>query len=800
MVVSVREHRRSTGAGSVVAMSPVSGGSGSAYGGHGTPSQTGAESRSSVEMPIYDPSDPLPVHRLIIHLVEMFFIHLGCNYPFLKQDKFVRLVEEKRVEAILVDAICALAARFSDHALLNVSHDSKYPKSEYGHIFAQRAKAAVVDTFPAPSVAAVQALLLLAYEGFGAGQDSTLWMFLGIAIRMATDLGLQKLDGVKHQGSRDPRMQTPSIDENAKASPEERMAINEKERAEVEQERIDTLWAVYMLDVVISSGTGRPVSLRADDFELDFPTMASKDESDWPKPFPALIQIIHLYGRVSDLLNNIQDVKDVTPQKIEGLSSMERDLTQLYQRLDQRLTFNASNFQHYVKAGEGTNFILVHFWFHTLIMLIHQPTLMHSFEGQIQQLLPNSNVLAMSSAKTISDILSFAEIIDPKSFIGNPFTSQPMYIAACAFLMEQIAHTSSEPTSREISPPRPGTTDSEHRKAKMSTVRKPDQKQKHSLLAVAANQNYQRCHHSLKQLEVYWAGIRYILVALDQKAKGIWDPETYTEQDMEATKVPKSEMIPSWRRRLSTVEPSPGQRFADFTRSPKPDVRHSPNIDPAQAIGWSLTGTTNSPSSNVTFMYQNKNERNTTPQPSGPANMIYDPIRQSLPETPSGTISTSEYHKKYQPYQKRTATQPMLPPAPKYSLAHSESATTSDAEMLLGLQGSPFPHTPGSQYSFDRNHNMSSPIAQPNTTNIMDFAHSAGGYLGVSNSYMGVGGVGDVMMESQEIDMSSLSTADMMPWYLPQDFLNLFDHDNSMATGASLDEPVEMGSAGPSAS
>jgi len=62
---------------------------------------------------------------------------------------------------------------------------------------------------------------------------------------------------------------------------------------------------------------------------------------------------------VSDLLNNIRDVKDMTPKKIEGLTGMEKDLTQFYQKLDMRLNFNAANFQHYVKTGEGTNFILV---------------------------------------------------------------------------------------------------------------------------------------------------------------------------------------------------------------------------------------------------------------------------------------------------------------------------------------------------------------------------------------------------------------------------------------------------------
>ena len=306
-------------------------------------------------MPIYDQEDPLPVNRLIIHLVETFFAHMGSNYPFLRQKTFVQRVEERTAESILVDAVCALAARFSDHPLLIGSHDSSYPKSDYGHVYARRAKAAVVDTFPCPTIAAVQACLLLAYEGFGSNQDSALWMYLGCAIRMAVDLGLQKFDGVKHQGQKDPEVQRHS-DSGSLDAP---ATISSQDMRRVEQERVDTLWAVFMLDRVISSGTGRPVTLRDEDFELSFPSVTRNKETGWPNPFPALIQIIHLYGRVSDLLNNIRDVKDVTPKKIEGLAGMEKDLTMFYQKLDSRLTFNAANFQHYVKVGEGTNFILV---------------------------------------------------------------------------------------------------------------------------------------------------------------------------------------------------------------------------------------------------------------------------------------------------------------------------------------------------------------------------------------------------------------------------------------------------------
>jgi hypothetical protein len=258
-----------------------------------------------MEMPIYDPSDPLPVNRLVLHLVETFFAHLGSNYPFLRPKSFIQRVEEKLVEPILVDAVCGLAARFSDHPLLTSSHDAKYPKSEYGHLFAQRAKAAMIETFLHPTVAAVQACLLLAYEGFGANQDSASWMYLGCSIRMAIDLGLQKLDGVKHQGQKDPRYYRSS---NNMAESETPLTITAAEKKEVEQERIDTLWAVFILDRVTSSGTGRPVALRDEDFELSFPAITLNSENDWPNPFPALIQIIHLYGLVSDLLNNIRDV------------------------------------------------------------------------------------------------------------------------------------------------------------------------------------------------------------------------------------------------------------------------------------------------------------------------------------------------------------------------------------------------------------------------------------------------------------------------------------------------------------
>lgn len=523
---------------------------------------TALEDSPSNSIHFYDREDSLPTSNLVTHLCELFFVHLGCSFPFLQRNRFMADLKEKKIETILVDAVCALAARFSNHPSLTPVQarpidgeepppDSKW--SEHGHPFAHRAMTAVVNTFSCPSLPVVQACLLLAYEEFGSNRDSGLWMFLGIAIRMAQDLGMQKLQGLQYSYGRTGLRPKAIISGQAgKLSLEhtEGNQLSNKRRESsdgtadsnqraMEREQVDTFWSVFFLDRVISSGTGRPVTLRDEEIELYFPLQSESILSNgWPAPFPPLIRIIHLYGRVTDLINAIQEDNNVDAETLKRLAGMESDLTSIYQRLSPKLHFNTMNFQTYVKAQEGTNFILLHFWFHTLIVLLHQPTLLNSFGGHIQQLYPNSRELSMSSAKTIADILSFSELIDAKSFIGNPFTSQPMYIAACAFLMESAYYSSPSSRSGSRSPPiitlgQPGTFPISNIDTSYNSDRKTNTK--NSLLASVAKENYQRCYRALRALQTYWEGTKYILTVLDQKAKGIGDPLLYTTEEMEST-------------------------------------------------------------------------------------------------------------------------------------------------------------------------------------------------------------------------------------------------------------------------
>ncbi|KAK4162175.1 fungal-specific transcription factor domain-containing protein [Cladorrhinum sp. PSN259] len=659
MVVDVqqskhRDRRKSRG-GSFSTTSPGS------LTGHATATQHHyTESGNIIEtledMPSYDVNDSGPVHPLIITLCQTFFAHLGCDYRFLKPERFFRLLDEKRVEPILVDAMCALAARFCDLPIFTNEHDGKENRFEYGDVFAQRAKAAAIDTFPCPSVAAVQAFVMLAYEGFGANQDSALWMFLGCAIRMAIDLGLPRKEGVKYQGERDPWYTRSWSHRDPSSEPDgkEERTLSLEEQAEVEQERIDTFWAVFVLDRIISSGTGRPVNFRDGDFELSFPVQDPDPPSGWPDPFPIFLEIIHLYGRACDVLNDLRDADDLTEEKLQKLTQMEHDLTCIHSKQDPRLTFFPEYFRGHVMVGQGTPFILMHFWFHALVIVLHQPTLLTPFYNKRPlRLSPNSHELAISSAKTIADILSFSELLDPKSFTWNPFTSQPIYIAACCFLMDSVSNPS-QPSSREPSP---------FPEMKARILRSSGNGElaagpmRHSLLASAANQNYVRCYKCLQDLEQYWGGVRYILTALDQKSKGIWDCETFTPQEYEAIRI---------ARRGSTV------------------------AKPEDLVAYSLTGTTNSPNTNLTLLYQlNAQPPRATalPPPPPPAppsvpvsattpsgNMPFDPVRPKLQDTSSSAMFPPPYPQpnisavRYQPH-----TPKQLAPLPQ-SPAQSKSA------------------------------------------------------------------------------------------------------------------------------
>ncbi|KAK5166713.1 uncharacterized protein LTR77_008257 [Saxophila tyrrhenica] len=855
-----------------------------------------AENGTPLNLPFYDTS-LTPPSELITHLANTFFTHLGCNYPFLQRERFLRDLEEKQVDAILVDAVCAIAARFSTHPLLTgqTNDDVKATPAEYGHAFAHRAQSALIETFPCPSVAAVQAALLLAYVEFGESRDSGLWMYLGISIRMAQDLGLHKIEGLRYRGKtgptpkmikrgssagspavltrvksrekpttkpdhrqkeRTPDSQTANANSEAvvedQSQPPDPKDVDEQKA--VEQERVDTFWAVFFLDRMVSSGTGRRSTLRDKDIELSFPALDTTDpKSGWPAAFPALIRIVHLYGRMADLLNTIKEPSDITLETPRKIALMESQVTEFYQGLSPKLHFDAINFQHYMKIGEGTNFVLLHFWFHTLIVLLHQPTLFKTFEGNMLQLFPNSQQLSMSSAKTIADILSYSQLMDAKASLGNPFTTQPIYIAACAFLKETAAQTASstvhsranspakherdgtesQPNSADVTPTsrkrlsisalthadesttpvrtpsdaRRSPTSAEERKGSVkserpttSTGRTEGSLAKHTLLAKAASQHYQLCYEALLSLETYWAGTKYILTVLNQKFEGVGDPLLYTAEEgecsMERPRPEPSFTSPGWRRKLS-LGPylyNPNISTQALWMDKGLQMPGDPGGDLAKAIGWTLTGTMNSPSTNLAWHYPSA--ANVGSSNSIGSGGFMDPSQEVDPALGLGMQQQFPQHM-------RTATSGSQPQPHLNSYPTDGSVVSSHdgGDMLM-------------QMNAQAHANGTTQLGQPNGTDFSMLHPSNGqsmnnipnypqnrqapdvangrlpGWAAPPTFWHGNGSAmhpfGDMMIESQDIDTSMLGLNMMMPWfdnYPAQDMAGPFDPRNAQNGG-----------------
>jgi hypothetical protein len=94
--------------------------------------------------------------------------------------------------------------------------------------------AAVVGTFPCPTITVAQARLLLAYKEFGMDLDGDLSIYLGTSIRMAQDLSIRYPKDFSLKAGLDRRQRQRSMD-----SVEKRKRREEKRRKPATDRRED---------------------------------------------------------------------------------------------------------------------------------------------------------------------------------------------------------------------------------------------------------------------------------------------------------------------------------------------------------------------------------------------------------------------------------------------------------------------------------------------------------------------------------------------------------------------------------
>lgn len=249
-----------------------------------------------------------------------------------------------------------------------------------------------------------------------------------------------------------------------------------------------------------------------------------------------------IQGKANEDISTIRQPEDLTPSKRSTLFSLQDQIIQIYTSLDPRLAFNVNNFRNSVALGHGGSFLLLHVWFHAVIITIHRPGLMFGKNTLAHTLGQESLEVSMSSANTITSILTLAQLVDDKTITGSPFLNQAIYIAALAFIAESEMHGEclmpspenvgstaqaiSTGVSGQISDQFSLATESAASQSNgvpfddgFNRLYKPAASV--SLLQFASKRNYETCLQAIKTLKSVWRGIGWILSTMEQKAKGV---------------------------------------------------------------------------------------------------------------------------------------------------------------------------------------------------------------------------------------------------------------------------------------
>lgn len=305
-----------------------------------------ASTPESIQSNLFDGKSPYPKQEVLDELLPLFYLRLRSLFPFITPETVSGTSESSRTadistrisEALLLNCICALSARFSASALVKRPEANRSPAT-YGIPFADRAKQLVMPLLGYPSPNTVAGLLLLAYHQFGLNDESSLWMYSGMALRMAVDLGLHL----------------------------------ELERAALGKAATFgklLWWSCFMLDRTLSLGTGRPLTIKDSDITVALPTDEDLAELNpgWActnahTPWAAAVRLMSLYGQISERVNvpsAFRQTLSEPPSRMEAagrsgqtlrnddadasFSAIEDAITETYNALPEDLTFSAKKY------------------------------------------------------------------------------------------------------------------------------------------------------------------------------------------------------------------------------------------------------------------------------------------------------------------------------------------------------------------------------------------------------------------------------------------------------------------------
>ncbi|KDE03870.1 hypothetical protein MVLG_05692 [Microbotryum lychnidis-dioicae p1A1 Lamole] len=392
--------------------------------------------------------DALPDKAAQQHLLDLYWTYVHPHFPIVYKVSFLRGYRHRmshpetdtrpdntginKIPLVLLLSMFALAARYSD--LDGDRTEGKYWTA--GDVYLERAKKLLDYDYGSSRLVTVQSLLLLAYREIGTGAMSSSWLYTGMAIRMAQDLGLFR-------------------DVEKWFLPVQRFSHEEK------QTRKRVWWGCIILDRYTASYIGRPGTIHERDYDTSFPSEDEPDEheqfvplrpdgTEWTCPpkspeseavptraYPqAKVHAMSCFSAagalavvINRIIANIYAIRiRVLGQSSETLLSLlDQSLASWYLALPPQLVYSPAS-----KRVPPPHVLSLHLQFYSALILLHRPFI----PGQNSEVSPGnfpSHSICSTSAIAIANIIQ----VFRKTFTLRqcpPFLTYPLFSAAIIFV------------------------------------------------------------------------------------------------------------------------------------------------------------------------------------------------------------------------------------------------------------------------------------------------------------------------------------------------------------------------------
>lgn len=283
----------------------------------------------------FEPGSDVPRKEILDELLPLFFSRMGSLFPFLSLSDVQSADDESPgmnarlvCKPLLLNTICSLAARFSQSSLI-MPKDPKRSPATYGIPFANQAKQLLIPLLGYPSSRTVASMLLMAYHEFGLNSEGALWMYSGMALRMAVDLGLH---------------------------------LNMSERGDsfsVQAAIFDKLvwWSCFLLDRTLAIGTGRPVTVKDAEILIPLPTeedlitMSTRaspsshtlEDTANSYAWTYCIKMFHLYGMIAEIVNVPSAIRTTQSEPISRTDNYTTSMPSRGEASDSAITVSSIN-------------------------------------------------------------------------------------------------------------------------------------------------------------------------------------------------------------------------------------------------------------------------------------------------------------------------------------------------------------------------------------------------------------------------------------------------------------------------